>query len=353
MEQNNYCTLFDSNYLDKGIVLAKSLNRVSSNHTLYVLAMDDKCYEILKNERIDNTIVISLTDFINPELEMIKNERSRAEFCWTCTSCLIEYIFKMYNKKICTYVDADLYFYSNPDQLIEEIGSRDAQIVEHRFTKRISDIVSQYKSGKYCVEFNTFKNNEGGRQLLSWWKEKCIESCSITANNGVFGDQKYLEEWGNKSNVSVLSNLGGGVAPWNVGQYKLVSSGEDIVLKKRHKRFKLIFYHFHNLNYINKDCANINVFKRNWITDKKLINAIYYPYLKEIDETKKMLKTKYGFYPLLVEHPAKTQSNKKGIKYYIKNISFMDCLKLFVLIENKIKNRINARKDIISINKII
>ncbi|MBE5870539.1 MAG: glycosyl transferase [Lachnospiraceae bacterium] len=353
MEKIHYCTLFDSNYLDKGMVLGNSLNRVSDNHILYILAMDDKCYEILQKENIKNTVVIRLSDFLSQELEKIKNERSRAEFCWTCTSHLINYIFETFDAKICTYVDADLYFYSNPAVLIEEMGKCDAQIVEHRFTKRISDRVSRNKSGKYCVEFNTFKNNKGGRQLLSWWMQKCIESCSITSDSTVFGDQKYLEKWGNKSNVSVLKNLGGGVAPWNIGQYRFVKKvGDTIVMRKGSSKFSLVFYHFHNLNYLDKDHANINVYKRNWKTDARLVKTVYDPYLKEIDNTKDMLEKKYGFYPLLIEHPAKAQAHTKGIRGYIKDFSWMDFLKAYVLVEGKVKSRINASKDIININNV-
>ena len=34
------CTLFDSNYLDRGIALCDSLNEVSDNFNLYIFAFD-------------------------------------------------------------------------------------------------------------------------------------------------------------------------------------------------------------------------------------------------------------------------------------------------------------------------
>ncbi len=350
MEIKHYCTLFDSNYLDKGIVLCNSLNRVSDKHKLYILAMDDKCYEILNNENIQNSIIIGLSDFLDQELTRIMNERSRAEFCWTCTSYLISYVFDTFHVPACTYLDADLYFFADPSSLIDEMGECDVQIVEHRFTRKISDRVSEHKSGKYCVEFNTFKNNRKGRELLSWWKSKCIESCSIIDDSKIFGDQKYLADWGTKENVAVLKNLGGGIAPWNVGQYRLVRRERDIYLRKGTEIFKLIFYHFHNLNYIDKDNANINVFKRNWSTDSKLIEAIYHPYLIELNEIKDRLYEGYGFYPLLVEHPAKEQVHTKRLLEYLKSFSLMDVLKLYALVEGRVKRKINYKKDIINIH---
>lgn len=47
-----FCTLFDSNYIDKGIVLQRSMESVIPNYKLYILAMDDRCYEILSVSEI-------------------------------------------------------------------------------------------------------------------------------------------------------------------------------------------------------------------------------------------------------------------------------------------------------------
>ena len=43
----NFCTLFDSYYLDKGLALYASLDKVCENFTLYIFCFDDRSYEIL------------------------------------------------------------------------------------------------------------------------------------------------------------------------------------------------------------------------------------------------------------------------------------------------------------------
>ena len=40
----NFCTLFDSYYLYKGIALYRSLEQVSDDFTLYIFCFDDKAY---------------------------------------------------------------------------------------------------------------------------------------------------------------------------------------------------------------------------------------------------------------------------------------------------------------------
>ena len=115
------CTLFNVNYLDKGLALYESLENVSNNFVLYVLAMDDKCYEILSDLKLPHIIPIKLIDFENEDLLKVKPTRSIGEYCWTCSSNLIRYVIDTYKPEYCTYIDADLFFYSDPYQIIEEM----------------------------------------------------------------------------------------------------------------------------------------------------------------------------------------------------------------------------------------
>lgn len=160
MSQNiNYalCTLFDSNYLDKGLVLYKSLERYASDFTLYVLAMNDKCYEVLTDLNFEHLIPIRLADFENEDLLQVKPTRGIGEYCWTCSSSLIKYVLDTYQPDYCSYVDADMAFYADPLVLVDEMKESNASvsIVGHRFNSfelNQADIV-----GTYCVECNTFK----------------------------------------------------------------------------------------------------------------------------------------------------------------------------------------------------
>ena len=44
----NYCTLFDSNYLTRGLAMYESLKKYSSNFHLFIFAFDSKSYDLLK-----------------------------------------------------------------------------------------------------------------------------------------------------------------------------------------------------------------------------------------------------------------------------------------------------------------
>ena len=314
-----FCTLFDSNYLDKGIVLYHSLKAsMKDNFKVYILAMDDKCYSILKDMRLSNAEVISLNEFMDEELVEIRKERSRAEFCWTCTASLLDYVFEKYQEEFCTYIDSDLYFYKNPEMLIREMieAKCSVQIVEHGFGKGKRADRQVKNSGRFCVQFNTFKNDVYGREILNTWKRQCRDRCSMEVN--AMGDQKYLTDWPEKyTKVHVLKHQGGGVAPWNIVRYRHLKNKEGYLLDKKTKHeFELIFYHFHQLEYMDNGLININAFKHGFGIDEKMIYDIYIPYLKKLDEAKKMLLEEYGFMPMIISHPGfvkKTKEDKKKV----------------------------------------
>ena len=55
--------------------------------------------------------------------------------------------------------------------------------------------------------------------------------------------------------VHVLRNEGGGLAPWNIGQYYLKQENGkiEIVNKKTERKFPLIFYHFQGFELLGRD----------------------------------------------------------------------------------------------------
>lgn len=66
-----YCTLFDSNYISKGIALYLSLERHTDDFLLYVMAMDRKCEKMLKNMDFAHMHVEEKLGMNRQELEMI------------------------------------------------------------------------------------------------------------------------------------------------------------------------------------------------------------------------------------------------------------------------------------------
>ncbi len=305
--KNIYCTLFDKNYLDKGLVMMESLIQVDESSKIYVLCMDDTVLHCLNQYNDSHICLISFSEFANEELLSLKKTRSRGEFCWTCTARIIRYVLEKYNEPLCTYVDADLYFYSNPQVLLDEMKEKNCtvQVVPHQFPDTKEGRLQAELYGKNCVQFNTFSNEENSLKLLKEWEASCIKECS----DATVGDQMFTSDWGKYPFVSVSSNRGAGVASWNIYRYKHVRNKKDVVYDRyEHKEYKLVFYHFAQIDYQEKNKVYIICPKLHWNADPKLIKSLYLDYLKKADSMKYKVEEMCGYFPLLITKKEKQAS---------------------------------------------
>ena len=276
----NFCTLFDSVYLSKGLALYDSLKKHCESFHLYIFAFDAKSHQILKSLALESATIISLEEFEDEQLLRVKPTRSRSEYCWTCTSSTILYVINNYNVDHCTYLDSDLYFFSSPQVLIDEMGKDESILISpHRYTK-------QYDKSKilgiYCVQFVTFKKDANGLEVLNWWRNACLDWCFARSENGKFGDQKYLDDWTVRfKGVHVLQHTGGGVAPWNMQQYSFCRNKDKVIgtVLTTNEQFDVVFFHFHSLMFV---CPNYFSPRARYSREDSVINVVFKPYIEKI-----------------------------------------------------------------------
>ncbi len=270
----NFCTLFDSKFLPYGLNLHHSLVKHCPSFHLYVFAFDNSCLATLQKLKLAHTTVISLKEFEDEQLLEVKLTRSKAEYCWTSTPSTILYCFNTFNLNNCTYVDSDIFFYDDPGNLIREMGGNEILLTLHRYTPAYDQAAL---SGTFCVQFMTFLNQQEGIKALQWWRDACLEWCYARAEDGKFGDQKYLDDWEARfEKVHVLQNRGGGVAPWNVQQYELLEKEIRKLIIFDDKESSLNFYHFHGLRFLSENKVNLCEYK----LTKDVIRHIYLPYIE-------------------------------------------------------------------------
>ena len=279
MNKHNFCTLFDSNYLLKGVAMLKSLKRHCSTAHIYVLCMDKNTQEILDKLSLSFVTCVPLVDVENDELLYAKSNRGVAEYCWTLSSCFTWYILQN-NKMIdfITYLDADLLFYSSVEPIFNEVGDSSIAIIEHRFTPRLANLEV---NGRFCVEWVSFRRDDEGMACLSKWRDQCIEWCYYRLEDNRMGDQKYLDEWPDLyPNCHIIQHIGAGVAPWNYAQYSFSSGSDENILVEG---APLIFYHFHQFQILsNGKFDRLSSFYTDECTEPLSIYSIYETTLKDL-----------------------------------------------------------------------
>ena len=278
----NFCTLYYANYSAKGIALYHSLEKVCSDFHMYIVAMDDACQCLLQDLSLSHATIISIDDLeeFYPQLKQVKHERNKGEYSWTCKGPTMLYCYEKYHLFDCTYLDADLYFFSNPAPLYEECPNADVMLMDHHYTPWYNLAKT---SGKYCAGFMYFKYTGNGLKILNEWTAQCLEWCFGRHELGRFGDQMYLDAFhGKYNNVYDLRHIGL-CAPWNIQQYKVMNADDGMSVEFNGQKDKLVMYHFHfvrNLDFGTYNEFYLGPYKLNHVVK----THIYKPYLAQLQQ---------------------------------------------------------------------
>jgi len=305
----------------------ESLLAHASDFHLYIFAFDDTSFSILDKLILKKVTIIPLKDFETDELINVKNGRTKAEYCWTCTPSTIAYIIETYKVPHCTYIDADLCFYSDPSVLVNELysNSKSVLITEHRFSL-LPRLYEEKRGGRFCVQFLTINNDFESLKVLNKWKNQCIEWCYARYEDNKFGDQKYLEEWPLiYNNIHILQHQGGGLAPWNIQQYRFKKNDDSLmgVVRKNKFKFKPVFYHFQYVKQINTGKFDIG-----WYLIPRNVKRLFYlPYLKRIAQIEdNLIKENSSYKQRSVSFRA--DSIKNVVKICIKKLTKYNIIKI-------------------------
>lgn len=251
----HFCTYFDHRYLVRGLALIQSLEAHCPAFTIWALCLDDETFHILTRLNLPAVRAIHLTKLedANPELLTIKPQRTPLEYYFTCTPFLPRFVLDRHQDvELITYLDADLYFFSDPAPLFKELGIGSIGIVPQRYPPALQANSAQF--GLFNVAWVTFRRDAAGLACLWWWGERCIEWCRLDSEDGKFGDQKYLDDWPTRfPGVVVLNHRGADVARWNVADCSL-TEGEDCRIYVDGQQ--LVFYHFSGLTQVRSWLCN-------------------------------------------------------------------------------------------------
>jgi hypothetical protein len=269
-----------------------SLNAHCSDFQLFILCMNPEVYDILSKINFSKVTLVKLEEVEDAKLLEAKSNRSFHEYCWTSKAAFLYYVLKKYPAaEYFAHLDADLYFYSSPDEIFAENKAASLYITHHRNSKMFEftyDLTGIFNTG-----FVGCRNDEVALAAIKQWKDRCINSCSILTDtvNKTFGDQRYIEDWPvNFKNVHVVNSLGANTALWNILDYTVTSRNGRVYINDD----PLIFYHFSGIAIFGPREFNLCWYYH--IDDPNTLNLIYLPYIFVLSESIVQLQKYYPWF---------------------------------------------------------
>lgn len=243
--RRHFCTLFDRNFLLKGLALHRSLVRHGGDGVvLHALCMDDETHAVLSRLAPPGLRPIRLDDFEDAALRAVRPTRTPVEYFWTITPSLPLWVLDHEpGAELVTYVDADLWFFDSPERVLDELGRASIGIHEHRFPA--DEAHRDGEAGRFNVGWVSFRRDEAGLACARRWRAQCLEWCFYRREDGKLGDQMYLDDWPRTfpGAVRILRGKGVALAPWNSRRYALSSERGRVLVDGE----PLLFFHFSRL----------------------------------------------------------------------------------------------------------
>lgn len=278
---------------------------------MFVVAFDSLAYEYLDSRKSELGLIVRKSDDLLtkfPELAQVADQRKYSELFFTSSPFLLKLALEEFDEgEVVIYLDADLFFFENPQAVFDELADGSIGIIRHNYPENRKRLASKY--GTFNVGLVVFRNDAEGRRVLDWWAARCIEWCRDFPLDGKYADQGYLDQFPEiSSRTVILENPSFNLAPWNTSSSTLSSVQQKVSVNKE----PLLFFHFHGLSRVGQRVISAQLTYRS-ILSKSVFQAIYAPYVKALTDLEKQLKDE-GVVP---HQPVKRGVGLRGVMFAV------------------------------------
>jgi len=285
-----YCTYFDHNYLSRAVVMIESLRKFDSRTPVHVLALSELCVRTLQELALPNVKVIPLAalEEAYPELLAVKPTRKLIEYYFTLSPFLPHYLFTRTKADRITYIDADIWFFTPPQAVLDSLGDASVAITPHRFS-------FSYRNhtvfGLYNVAWITYRRCAEGLDCLNAYKADCLAWCYDRLEDGRFGDQKYLDTWPTRyPALKVITHKGVNLAVWNVHGHVIRLKDNVVTIDND----PLVFYHFSGAQMLPGGGVQIPTEPGGSSRSTAvLLEHVINPYQRRLEEERRLLEQRF------------------------------------------------------------
>lgn len=246
MAKNAIFTVCAKNYLAQALTLKQSVEATNPNTGFFIFLSDAVDGKELPE-------VILLDESWIPQWKKMAFKYNVVEFSTSIKPFCIDYLFNKGYENV-LYIDPDIYVYKSLDGIFEILTSKSIVLTPHRCTMfddmrgPTSELIVSLV-GVYNLGFIGIRNDEIGKRVVNWWKNRLHDYCYDDKEQGLFVDQKWMNFVVGyfPNDVHISHNLGFNMAIWNIQERELYL--EDGTFKVRSiedptEVYDLTFFHF-------------------------------------------------------------------------------------------------------------
>jgi hypothetical protein len=275
----HYCTLFDRNYLARGVALHHSLMRHGGQFELHVLCLDEATLRALSALALPNTEIVGIGELErwDPELRAARAGRTPPEYYFTCKPVLLAYLLERHpDADRITYLDSDLYFFSDAATAERALRGSPVALSPHRFG---ANSAHRKRFGEFNAGWISIDSGAQARRFVAWWRERCLEWCRLVVEETRFGDQKYLDRVPALfPDAKVVHHPGINAGPWNLDPRAVRLSAGRVLMADE----PLVVFHFHGMRRMLFGWYDCGLYEYGLELTPAIKTGIYRPYVAEI-----------------------------------------------------------------------
>lgn len=228
-------------YLPKALVLAESL--LKYGHRKLQIYLIDRKREIILPDSLAEFVWIE--DVGVPDLYEQAFKYDITEFSTSVKPFITLKLLESFDKVI--FLDPDICVYHSISSIFDQMDEHPIILTPHYTTPQKNDPaesdMGMMRFGSFNLGFFAVGKSEEGLGFLSWWNDRCINSCYFEPQFGLSTDQKWVSIapcFFKKIYISF--DMGLNVAFWNLHE-RWISRGinDDFVVNEV---YPLIFFHF-------------------------------------------------------------------------------------------------------------
>ncbi len=255
---NAIFTICAKNYLAQALTLRDSVIKHNLGIDMYIFLADEKTPDIADSD------LVTLDEKWIPNWKDMAFKYNVIEFSTSIKPfCFSKLFDEGYEKVI--YLDPDIFVTDNLKEIFDSLNEYSMVITPHynhietNYTGAVTEEELLFV-GIYNLGFAAITNNNIGKQIVEWWKDRLFDKCYADKDDAMHVDQRWIDFLPGffPNDILISHHPGINIAIWNLHERELKIQNDKYVIEdlRTKKVFPLLFFHFSGFDPYNKTVIN-------------------------------------------------------------------------------------------------